>query len=74
VIARLPGGVDRLSPTEREGVKPERHRPDRRAGDARVNVDRQQIRHLALCLGDLEDAPAALDRTCHLVQRTSMLA
>jgi hypothetical protein len=56
VIARGAGRVDARSAVEREGVTPERHLLDGRASDVRIDLDRQQVGHLPLGLGD--DAPA----------------
>ena len=56
VIARGAGRVDARSAVEHEGVKPERHLLDGRASDGRIDLDRQQVGHLPLGLGD--DVPA----------------
>jgi hypothetical protein len=56
VIARNAGRIDARSAVEREGVKPERHLLDGRASDGRIDLDRQQVGHLPLGLGD--DVPA----------------
>jgi len=48
MVARGAGRVNALSAVQREGVKPERRRLDSRAGEGRVDLDRQQVGHLPL--------------------------
>jgi len=43
MVARGAARVDPLSAVQRERVKPERHRPDNRASEDRVDLDRQQV-------------------------------
>jgi hypothetical protein len=45
MIASGAGRVDPLSSVQCEGMKPERHRLDSRAGEERIDLDRQQVSH-----------------------------
>jgi hypothetical protein len=59
MVARGAGRIDALSAVQREGVKPERHRVDSRAGESRCDLHRKQVSHLPLSLGNGEPLPRA---------------
>jgi hypothetical protein len=52
VVARGTRRVDALGAIQREGVKPERHRLHGRPSELRGDLERQQVGHLALGLGN----------------------